>query len=290
MVTIASLEANFIAWAQAQEDVRAAIVVGSQARRDHPADEWSDLDLILFVTNVDRRQNDVSWLTEIGPLWLSQAGRTVTGDPERLALYADGVQVDFVFNPVGVLEALPQMLAAGQIPDIIHRGVRVLLDKDSRIPPLPEPGPLPAAKPPSADDFRQTIESFWFSAVYCAKQLHRGELLLFQNASAGMTWPLLRMIEWHARTIHGWDYDTWHAGKFIAEWADAPVYAALQDCFAHLDRSDSWRTMSARLELFHKLAQQVAEKNAFSYAGLEVYGFTGPWSVGKPQGTWSGKL
>ncbi|MFZ6030647.1 MAG: aminoglycoside 6-adenylyltransferase [Chloroflexota bacterium] len=271
MITIASIEANFIAWAQAQEDVRAAIVVGSQARRDHPADEWSDLDLILFVTHVERRQADISWLAEIGPLWLSQAGRTVTGDPERLALYAGGMQVDFVFNPVGALDALPQMLAAGQIPDIIYRGVRVLLDKDARIPPLPEPGPLPPAKPPSADEFRQTLESFWFSVVYCAKQLRRGELLLFQNASAGMTWPLLRMIEWHARATHGWDYDTWHAGKFIAEWADAPVYAALQSCFAHLDVADGGRVMAARLELFHKLARQVAEKMAFPYpAALEA--------------------
>ena len=271
MITISLLETNFLAWAQAQDDVRAAFVVGSQARRNRPADEWSDLDLILFVADVDRRQKDISWLAEIGPLWLSQAGRTVAGDPERLALYADGVQVDFVFNPLGVLDALPQMLAAGQIPDIVYRGVRVLLDKDSRIPPLPEPGHLPAAQAPSAEEFRQTLESFWFNAIYCAKQLRRGELWTFQNASGGMTWPLLRMVEWHARAIHGWDYDTWHAGKFIAEWADAPVYTALQGCFAHLDREDSWRAMGARLELFHLLARQVAEKMGFSYpAALEA--------------------
>jgi hypothetical protein len=104
------------------------------------------------------------------------------------------VQVDFVFNPVGVLNALPHILAAGQIPDIVYRGVRVLLDKDGRIPPLPEPGPLPPAPPPSAEEFQQTLESFWFNAVYCAKQLHRGELLLFQNASSGLTNPAAPLL------------------------------------------------------------------------------------------------
>ena len=49
-LTYEQLEQNCIAWAQAQPDIRAAIVVGSRARLDHPADEWSDLGLILFTT------------------------------------------------------------------------------------------------------------------------------------------------------------------------------------------------------------------------------------------------
>lgn len=265
MTTLSTLQSNFTAWALAQDDVRAAIVVGSQARSDHPADEWSDLDLILFVTDMDRLQNDTSWLAEIGPLWLSQPGHTVAGDPERLALFAGGLQVDFVFSPVGALSALPQLIAAGRLPDIVYRGVRVLLDKDHLIPHLPEPGHLPAAVPPTVDAFRQTLESFWFSAVYNAKQLCRGELWLFQTASGGMLWPLLRMIEWQARATHGWGYDTWHAGKFVAEWADASVYTAFCGCFAHLDRADGWQAFWRRLEIFHQLARQVAEKLGFAY-------------------------
>jgi aminoglycoside 6-adenylyltransferase len=263
--TISSIETRFITWAQTQEDVRAAVVVGSQARSNHPADKWSDLDIILFLTDTERLQNDVSWLNELGPLWLSQAGRTVNGDPERLTLFEGGVQVDFVFNSVGLLSALPHLIAAGQLPEIIYRGVRVLFDKDNLIPPMPQTSSLPAATPPTAEQFRQTLESFWFNAVYCAKQLCRSELWLFQNASGGMLWPLLRMVEWHAHATHGWNYDTWHAGKFIAEWADTATYSALQGCFARLDAEDSRRAMAVRLDLFHSLAMQVAEKVMLPY-------------------------
>ena len=42
-----NLEKNFVSWAQAKEDIRAAFMVGSRARSDHPADEWSDMDIIL---------------------------------------------------------------------------------------------------------------------------------------------------------------------------------------------------------------------------------------------------
>ncbi len=41
----------------------------------------------------------VAWLENMAPLWFSHLGRTVAGEPERLALFEGGVQVDFVFHP-----------------------------------------------------------------------------------------------------------------------------------------------------------------------------------------------
>jgi hypothetical protein len=43
------LSENLVSWAQAQDDIGAAILIGSRARSDHPADEWSDLDVLLGV-------------------------------------------------------------------------------------------------------------------------------------------------------------------------------------------------------------------------------------------------
>lgn len=270
MITPAEMETCFVAWAQVQDDVRAAFVVGSQARRDHPADPWSDLDLILFVTDVERRLGDLTWVESFAPLMLSVVGRTVAGEPERLALYAGGLQVDFVFNPHTALAAAGQMLASGELPDTIHRGVRLLVDKDNLIPILPAPGQPPATPPPTQAEFTQALEAFWFAAVYCAKQLRRGELWMFQNASGGMLWNLLRMVEWTARAAHGWQHDTWHAGKFIAEWADPLVYTALRRVWAQFDEGDGWRAMQARLDLFHRLARELSGVLGFSYpAALE---------------------
>lgn len=45
---LSALEASIVVWAGGRADVRAVVVVGSRARSLHPADAWSDLDLILF--------------------------------------------------------------------------------------------------------------------------------------------------------------------------------------------------------------------------------------------------
>lgn len=39
---------RFSAWADEQEDIRLAMIVGSRARTTMPADEWSDLDVVFF--------------------------------------------------------------------------------------------------------------------------------------------------------------------------------------------------------------------------------------------------
>lgn len=44
-----SLEDDIMRWASAHDMVQALVVIGSRARKDHQADSWSDLDLILTV-------------------------------------------------------------------------------------------------------------------------------------------------------------------------------------------------------------------------------------------------
>jgi len=51
-----ALEARILAWAAAREDLLAGVVVGSCARMDGTADQWSDLDLILFTSSPQNYQ------------------------------------------------------------------------------------------------------------------------------------------------------------------------------------------------------------------------------------------
>lgn len=269
--SIAELEARFVRWAEAEDDLRAALVVGSRARVDHPADPLADLDILLFASQVERYLDSTAWIEALSPIWVSVAGRTSPVLPQRLVVFRGGLQVDFLFNTPAALQQARQMVERDTLPDILRRGVRVLVDKDQLLPPLPAPGKPPPRKPPTESEFHQTLESFWFSAVYCAKQLRRGELWTFQDNSGGMLSPLLRVVEWQARTTHGWDYDTWHGGKYIAEWAGPEVYDELRQTFAHLDVADGWRAMEVRLALFHRLAREVSARLGYAYPDeLEV--------------------
>ena len=60
------LAAAIADWALARDDVRAALVVGSQARLETSADRWSDLDVGLLVDEPRVLAEDETWVEEFG--------------------------------------------------------------------------------------------------------------------------------------------------------------------------------------------------------------------------------
>ena len=62
---------RFVAWAQTQPDIRAAMILGSRARLDRPADQWSDLDLLIITADPERLLAHTDWLEHLGTPWLT---------------------------------------------------------------------------------------------------------------------------------------------------------------------------------------------------------------------------
>jgi len=86
---------RFVRWAEAQPDIGTAFVIGSQARTTRPADEWSDLDLVVTVNQPERYLFETDWLEEIGNPWVTFVEGT--GDQrERRVLFEGGF--DYIGN------------------------------------------------------------------------------------------------------------------------------------------------------------------------------------------------
>lgn len=280
---------RFVKWADAQPDIGAAFIIGSQARTTRPADEWSDLDMVVTVDRPERYLLETNWLQNIGNPWVTFVEGT--GDErERRVLFEGGLDVDFALLsrrkirllarllqmrgrfPSFLLRLLPRTVAQqvsqgiAAFSDIARRGTRVLLDKDGIVEHLLQVTQVPSSHPPAEDEFLNLINDFWYHAVWTAKKLRRGELWTAQGCSdAYMKWRLLRMIEWHARATNGWDYDTWHGGRFLEQWADARIVKALQGAFAHYDERDLWRGLSATMDLFRWVAVETAAQLKHPY-------------------------
>ena len=126
----AQLEHDFTAWAKTQPAICAALVIGSRARIVHPADEWSDLDLIVFTTDAAAYGSNGDWLGQFGEIWISVVNHIGPGDPEWLAVYSDGLKIDIAFASIdpNVAFDLQQTIDASQYQDVIRRGARVLFD------------------------------------------------------------------------------------------------------------------------------------------------------------------
>ncbi len=175
---------RLVDWARAEDNLRSAVIIGSRARADHPADQWSDLDVLVIARDdpahagsrayIDRAE----WVAQIGAPWLTFAEPSADSRTlERRVLFAGGLDVDFAVFPV---EAVQHMLEHGVPPDaldVFRRGARVLVDKDgwaARIlAAAREPSPPP---PPAEGEFLNLVSDFWYHTVWTAKHLRRGEL------------------------------------------------------------------------------------------------------------------
>jgi len=67
------VELKITQWVKNQPTIRAVVEIGSQSRRDHPADKWSDLDLFLLFTKPIQPSEKRGWIKEIsravGDVW-----------------------------------------------------------------------------------------------------------------------------------------------------------------------------------------------------------------------------
>ena len=284
-----ALEERFVAWAERRPDIRAAIVVGSRARSDHPADEWADLDLGILVERPRRYLMHHGWLRQLGsPLvkYMDPSGVTLH------VLFEDGADAGFAFLPANVFKqavrvlplvnrfpalfrALPGGLGTrleNELAEAVayyRRGYRVILDKDGLVERFLSlaPSGAPEAAPPTDEEFRELVSHFWFLTVWTAKHLKRGELWWAKtNGCDGqLKSMLLQMIEWHERGAKGWEYDTWEEGRFLEEWADAALVQQLKATFARYDDADVWSALTATMDVFRELSKDTAVRLGYPY-------------------------
>lgn len=242
--------AELATWASEQDDVRAVLLLGSQARVDEPADEVSDVDVVLFVAEPARYLRDDAWVERFGePLLTFVEPTAVGGFEERRVLFRDGLEVDF---------ALPPAAAAGEIPpdarEVFARGFLVLYDDGVGLEP-PELA-ASAAPPPTQAELDQLANDFWYHLLWAAKKLWRGEVLLAkQVCDGGLKWPLVELARWRA---HG--ADTWHDFRFFERWAGDDLVEALGQTFASYDAEDVARALRATGDLFARLEDEVASR------------------------------
>lgn len=261
MLTYEQLETRLADWAQTQPAVRSVIVIGSRARGD--ADRWSDLDVMIFLTDRERYAADPVWLHSFGDVWLTFRELMGEGDPEWFALYDGGIKLDASLidvRPDDDALDLESLLARHRYKGVFARGVRVLYDRNAP-PRLIAPQPVASPAPPTAEAFEANVSELLLEALTTAKFIGRGDFWRAQRWLAEFVRSrLLSLIEWHA-----YGRDIWYRGRFMERWADPRVLAALPQTFATFDRASLGRALLATLDLALWLGEEVAARFGFTY-------------------------
>lgn len=254
---VESLLAAVTSWGRQRPDIRAALVVGSHARADVPADQWSDIDIVLMVDDPMAYASDGSWLATFGrPLLTFTEPTAVGGFIERRVLFDTGQDVDFALLPSSAAEQLgtdPESAA------VLSRGFRVLVDKVDLEATLPDVAPVPPARPDAAA-FEHLTHDFWYHALWTARKLRRGEVWTAKECcDCYLKTLLVRLLAWHAQASHP-QVDTWHGGRFLERWADRQALHDLRSAYAGYDAEDVARALWATVDLFERLERECAER------------------------------
>ena len=257
---------KFLNWAQSDDTIRAMLLVGSRAHNAQRVDAFSDFDLALFVTDPQKYVADDAWMRSIDDIWVYIPEKVyVDGNdyPTRLVIFKDGVKVDFAFYSIDVIKNLAQQ---EQLPAQYALGYNVLLDKDNLTAGMRPPTfKIPESPIPSQQEFESLVNEFFFEVYHVAKHLCRNDLWHAKFRDWTTKELLLQMIEWHEKSMHGWDLDTCQHGKRMQEWVDKETWDALNNCFAHFDAGDSWKALIATINLFRAVAMQTGERLGYRY-------------------------
>lgn len=272
-------------WGVESKNITAIMVTGSLARKDNKADEYSDLDLILLTTGMDYYKSDFRWVSEIfPPLSCSNGVQVSDVYLVRRVYFENGVGVDFTFisnrmikwaslyttflrKSGGLSNAFPGKLKASlegfiySYVEYIHRGYYFMLDKTGMQEVVCNIESTFAHKPLNRlrlIKVQNAINEFWQDAFRMAISLHRNELFTAKfGYDQAMKASLLVLITEYMRSVKGLEYETWHKGRFIEEWAEPFISEKLQQIYSRYDSADAWRGLLETTELFTEITRRL---------------------------------
>ena len=188
--TYIQLEQHFAEWAQTQSAIRAVIVVGSRARSDHLADQWSDVDLVVFTSDAPLYLRDPAWLNTFGTVIIAVSNSFGQHDREWIALYADGTKLDVAFLSIdpAATPTLQHMLDVFPYPVVLQRGVRILVDRTGLSTTLRLPK-IDALSLPDQAKFTALTNRMGLDAIKTAKFIRRHDL-----------WRAKTAVRWRSET------------------------------------------------------------------------------------------
>lgn len=255
--------------ARTDDHVRGVIMNGSRVNPNAPRDIFQDYDIVYVVSSVEPFVRDRGWIGRFGELIILQTPDEMVipdneeqGEEEKresfgfLMLFSDGNRIDLCFYPVGRLDAFGWESLS-----------RVLLDKDGLFPALPPASDRDfLTTPPTAKQYADCCNEFWWVSTYVAKGLWRRELPYAK-------WHLERpvrdmldlMLRWYVGVSRGFSVDAGKCGKYFERCLEPTLWAKYAATYAGAEYAEVWLALFAACDLFREIALQVADHFGYEY-------------------------
>ncbi|KON89931.1 aminoglycoside adenylyltransferase [Sporosarcina globispora] len=250
--------------AKEDERVRAVILNGSRANPNVKKDVFQDYDIVYVVREIESFTCDHSWVDVFGERVMMQMPEEKVLPPADghgrfayLMQFMDGNRIDLTLIPA---EKMVELRA----PDSLSV---LLLDKDGLI------GSFPPAsdrdyliKKPSAKEYEDLCNEFWWITMNISKGLWRRELTyaMFMHEQINRN-VLITMLEWKAGIGTDFTKSAGKAGKYLPDFLPADEWEQFQATYSDAEFEHIWEALFTMCPLFRKAAVEIAEKLGFEY-------------------------
>lgn len=248
--------------AQIDPRVRAVIMNGSRANPNARRDFFQDFDIVYLVTDVEAVKANPAWIDIFGERMILQLPDDMTDPPPApgehyayLIQLLDGNRIDLSLYPVA---KLAQMERDSQSI--------LLLDKDGLVEPFPPASDsdyLP--KPPTAKQFADCCNEFWWVSPYMAKGLWREEITYAKHMDLYIREQLMKMLEWYVGVKTDFKKSPGKMGKYLDHFLEPDLWHLLLRTYADADYEHNWDALLAVGKLFRRVAVPVAEHFGYTY-------------------------
>jgi aminoglycoside 6-adenylyltransferase len=243
--------------------IRAVIMNGSRVNPNAPRDIFQDYDIIYVVDSVDPFVHNFDWIARFGEMMILQMPEEIQDPPPSnngtfvyLMQFTDGNRIDLTIYPLKKISQLEK--------DSLSL---TLLDKDGILPPFDPPNEqdyLP--KPPTAKQFADCCNEFWWVSPYVAKGLWREEITYAKhNLDCYVREELMKMIVWSIGLKTGFTQTAGKQCKYARRYLEANQWDLLMKTYADAGYEHTWDALEAACDLFQSLAVELAAHLGFDY-------------------------
>lgn len=257
------IKQRLLALCETEQEIKAVILIGSQARDYCKADEYSDIDLIIACSHPEKLLYEDTLIRKLGKPVYSFVEDTIASEKERRILFDGSLDVDMiVLNE----DRLKSYLKSHSIDEIMNCGYKLLFDRCRIAEYLDMISVMEKTSyiPLSEEEFKNQANDFFFHTVWAEKKIGRGELWTAIMCINGyLKSKLLAVIEMYEHIIHGETYDTRYGGRMIEWWSEDFITEKLKDCFACYNSDDLLSALDNTKQLYITLCRKCAQ--AYSY-------------------------
>lgn len=162
-------------------DVQAVVIKGSCADDINEVDIWSDIDLVVIVSNesCDFYWEDMSWLNSLGQVFAYE--KYPGGNIETLRVcLSNFVRFDFVF-------VKQSYISVDSTQYIFDRSNKILFSKLGYLDQLILESPKETSYTELAsDEFNKIVNKFWFKGTLAISKIARGDYLIASHLAFEM--------------------------------------------------------------------------------------------------------